>query len=124
MPRNISFFLTTPQFIAGTKDVTRRMGWAFAKVGDVMMAVEKGQGLGKGGKVRQLGLIKLVDVRQEALGLLVDDLVYGWKETAREGFPVGTRYSDPFKFIQFFVSSHKGCSPLSIITRLEFVKLK
>lgn len=27
MARNISFALTTPQFIARTKTVTRRMGW-------------------------------------------------------------------------------------------------
>lgn len=29
--RNISFALTTPQFLAGNKTVTRRMGWKFLK---------------------------------------------------------------------------------------------
>jgi hypothetical protein len=120
MPRNISFFLTTPQFIAGTKDVTRRMGWAFAKAGDELMAVEKGQGLGKGGKVRKLGLIRLVDVRREPLSDMTVSRHYGYSELIREGFPDKT----PEWFVDMFCASHKGCAPHSTITRLEFLKLK
>lgn len=45
MPRNISFALTTPQFRARTKWVTRRLGWLFLKPGDTLMGVEKGMGL-------------------------------------------------------------------------------
>jgi hypothetical protein len=36
--RNMSFFLTTAQFLDGTKDVTRRKGWRFLKPGDRFMA--------------------------------------------------------------------------------------
>ena len=67
MPRNISFALTTPQFLDGSKDVTRRMGWRYLRAGDVLMAVEKSQGLGKGGKIKRLGLIKVIDARREPL---------------------------------------------------------
>ncbi len=59
MPRNISFSMTTPQFIDGSKTVTRRMGWKFLKPGDVLCAVEKGMGLKKGEKVKRLGHIKI-----------------------------------------------------------------
>ena len=36
MPRNISFALTTPQFLDGSKDVTRRNGWLMLKTGDIL----------------------------------------------------------------------------------------
>lgn len=32
--KNISFSITTPQFVDGSKDVTRRWGWYTAKAGD------------------------------------------------------------------------------------------
>lgn len=120
MPRMISFSMTTPQFIAGTKDVTRRMGWMTAKSGDVLMAVEKAMGLGKGGKVKQLGLIRLIDVRREPLREMIDrDDGYGFDEAVREGFP----HCSPPMFVDFFCKGHKGCEPGSIVTRIEFVKI-
>lgn len=39
MPRNISFSLTEPQFLDGTKDVTRRMGWKSLQAGVELVAV-------------------------------------------------------------------------------------
>lgn len=53
--RNISFFLTTQQYIDYLKDITRRFGWITLLPGQHLMAVEKAQGLGKGGKIRKLG---------------------------------------------------------------------
>lgn len=41
MPRNISFSMTEPQFVDGSKDVTRRMGWKWLKPGDRIMGVRK-----------------------------------------------------------------------------------
>lgn len=119
MPRLISFFLTTPQFIAGTKDVTRRTRWLNAKIGMELMGVEKAQGLGKGGKVNRLGLIRLVDVRRERLDEMTADPVnYGIRECIREGFPGKT----PAQFVEFFCDAN-GCNAWDTITRLEFVKL-
>lgn len=116
--RNISFSMTTPQFIAGTKDVTRRMGWLFLKAGDILQAVEKSQGLGKGGKIKRLGAIRVVNVRREVLDAISDDLVYGRHEVDREGFPeMGIN-----EFVMFFCGGHRGCQPHSIITRIEFVR--
>jgi len=118
--RNISFMLTTQQIRNRTKTVTRRIGWSFLKVGAELQAVEKSQGLGKGGRIKRLCVIRVTSVRPEPLGALVEDLVYGFKETALEGFPVGSRYSDPFKFINFFCSSHRHCTPATIVNRIEF----
>lgn len=119
MPRMISFSMTTPQFIDGTKDVTRRMGWLNAKAGDELMAVEKAMGLGKGGKVKRLGMIRLTDVRREPLDRMADDLPYGRREVDREGFPqMGIN-----EFVMFFCNGHKGCKPQSVVTRLEFERI-
>lgn len=120
--RNISFTLTTPQFIAGTKDVTRRMGWLFLKPGDMLQAVEKSQGLGKGGKIKRLGVIRVADVRREPLNQICANLAYGFAETVREGFPAGHDLYDPTTFMLFFCDTHKGCKPHTIITRIEFMK--
>jgi hypothetical protein len=120
MPRNISFMLTTPQFLDGSKDVTRRNGWAFLKAGDVLCGVEKSQGLGKGGKIKRLGMIRVKDVRREPLRAITDNLHYGFTETVREGFPHPHPKFYPSEFVEFFCKSHKGVTPDSTITRIEF----
>lgn len=118
--RNISFSLTKEQFLDGTKDVTRRMGWLNAKAGDVLQAVEKAMGLKKGEKIKPLGLIRLTDVRSERLSELTDrDDGYGFEEVRREGFP----HCSPPLFVDFFCKSHSKCTPDSIITRIEFERL-
>lgn len=119
MPRNISFSMTTPQFLAGTKDVTRRLGWENLKAGDTLRAVKKCMGLKKGEKMEPLGLIRVVDVRRETLDIISTDLVYGRREVDREGFPeMGIN-----EFVMFFCRGHTGCFPEREITRIEFVKI-
>jgi hypothetical protein len=119
MPRMISFSMTTPQFIDGTKDVTRRIGWLRLKEGDILMAVEKAMGLGKGGTVKRLCLIQAIDVRRESLRRMVDDRPYGMEECRREGFPQMTTAD----FVWFFCEGHKGCTPETIVTRIAFRKV-
>lgn len=46
--RLMSFSLTTAQYRAGTKDVTRRLGWEYLKAGDRIMGCEKVMGRRKG----------------------------------------------------------------------------
>lgn len=115
--------MTTPQFLAGAKDVTRRMGWEKLKAGDVLCAVKKAMGLKKGEKMESLGFIRVVDVRREALSLLTDDLDYGFAETKREGFPQGHDYHWPSAFVDFFCRGHAGAFPEREVTRIEFVKI-
>lgn len=116
MPRNISFALTTKQFLDRSKDVTRRVGWLTAKAGQDLCGVKKAMGLRPGEKLERLGMIRLVNVRREQLRRMTDDVGYGKRECEREGFPDMA----PFQFVEFFCRSHKGCTPETLITRLEF----
>lgn len=110
MPRNISFSMTEPQFLDGTKDVTRRMGWLRLQTGDVLMACRKCMGLKPGETIVRLGEITVLSVRREPLDAITLD------DVRREGFPGMT----PEQFIAFFCKGHAGCRPDSIVTRIEF----
>ncbi len=107
--RLISFFLTTPQFLDGSKTVTRRLGWKNVKPGDRLMAVRKSQGRKKGEPVERLGEIEVLSVCREPL-YRVDR-----KDTTREGFPTLT----PGEFVDMFCK-HMGCTSLTEVTRIEF----
>lgn len=120
MPRHLSFALTKEQFRARTKTVTRRNGWRFLKAGDVLCGVEKSQGLGKGGKIVRMGMIRVVDVRREAMRAMVDDTNYGREECRREGFGEHPLLSDPVEFVNWFCACHRGCTPDTEITRIAF----
>lgn len=117
--RAISFALTTPQFLDGSKDVTRRMGWRFLKPGDRLIACEKAMGLGKGGKRKDLGVIEITRVERQPLDRMLHAIAWGREECRREGFPDMT----PEQFVSFFCASHKGCLPWSDITRIEFRRI-
>jgi hypothetical protein len=109
--RNISFSLTTPQFIDGTKDVTRRLGWTFLKPGDHLMGCEKCQGI-KPGELVRLGEIEVVSVRRECLNKITAD------DCRREGFPQLT----PKQFVDMFCE-HMACTIDKIVTRIEFKRV-
>lgn len=127
--RLMSFSLTTPQILSRQKTVTRRMGWTFLKPGDLVQAVEKGMGLKKGEKVRRLAVLRVVDVRIEPLSRLLPErgrgylqprqpmeMAYAFRELEREGFRHLTRQ----QFVSMFCKSHKGCTPDTEVTRIEF----
>lgn len=108
--RQMSFALTTPQILDRSKTVTRRLGWTFLKPGDRVQAIEKGQGLKKGEHVRKLAVLRICSVRQEPLNRIYAD------DVLREGFPA-MHWSD---FVRMFCRSHKGCTPSTVVTRIEF----
>lgn len=112
MPRYISFSMTTPQFLAGTKDVTRRMGWKTLKAGDDLIAAKKCMGLKAGEKVEVLGTIRIVSVRREPLEDITPE------DVVREGFPDWSTE----RFIAFFCAGH-SCQPEDIVTRIEFARV-
>lgn len=115
MPRNISFSLTTAQFRAKTKTVTRRLRWDSLKVGDVLMGVEKAMGLKPGEKMVRLGQIRVIDARNEPLQRMIDDPEYGKEEAAKEGFPEMTGA----EFVAMFCK-HMQCEPSYAPKRIEF----
>lgn len=118
--RNMSFALTAPQILSRSKCVTRRLGWTFLKPGELFCAIEKGQGLKKGEKVRRLTLLRVKSVRREPLRRLLTDRAYGLIECILEGFADPHALSEPAEFVRFFCKTHKGCRPHSVITRIEF----
>ena len=108
--RNMSFMLTTDAMRRRLKMVTRRIGWDFLKVGDVVMAVEKCQGLKKGETVKKLYPIRILDIRRENLFRITPS------DVVLEGFP-NMNVRD---FIEMFCASHKGCHASTIVNRIEF----
>ena len=120
--RNISFFLTTEQIKNRTKTVTRRLGWwknlkngkPLLKYGDFLQACRKCQGLGKGGKIEKLCVIRVVSVYQHKLDELVNWNI-GQEEVNKEGFP----HMTPQQFVDFFCEANK-CKPDIHVTRIEF----
>jgi hypothetical protein len=119
--RNISFSLTTKQFRARTKDVTRRMGWLHLKPGDRLMGCEKCMGRKPGEPLVRLGEIEVVSAHREPIRRMIKEIKWGQDECRREGFP----HLNPYEFVTFFCESHGlKVGPLgstdAIITRIEF----
>jgi hypothetical protein len=112
--RNMSFSMTKEQFIDGSKDVTRRVGWWFLKPGDRVMAVEKAMGLQKGEKIKSLGLIEIVSTRAEPLNHITDE------DCVREGFP----HFSPLDFVQMLCQHYKNVTETTTVNRIEFKRVK
>lgn len=111
--RLMSFSITTEQMYAGTKDVTRRLGWWKLAPGEQLCAVEKAMGLRKGEHVKRIGIIEVVSIRQEQLWHITSE------DVIREGFPemsIG-------EFCAMFARSHGYCGFDTIINRIEFKRL-
>jgi hypothetical protein len=114
--RNMSFALTTAQVLARQKTVTRRVGWTCLKPGDLIQAIEKGQGLKKGEKVKRLAVLRVEKVNREWMSGF-RQRPDAEQECAREGFPNYT----PAQFYTFFRSSHPDPSNDDLlVTRIEF----
>lgn len=111
--RNMSFFMTTPQYRDRTKNVTRRLGWDNLKPGECFMGIVKGQGLKKGEKVEKLHPSRCLSNRREPVSAITQE------DVVREGFPRWT----PAEFVNFFCRGNK-CSPDQIINRIKFEHLE
>ena len=110
MARRMSFSMTEPQLMDGSKDITRRLGWAWLRAGDLLTAIRKGMGLKRGEKQVVLCEIQVVSARRERLDAIDQD------DCRREGFPDLT----PAQFVAFFCNANRGCKPHTILTRIEF----
>ena len=107
--RNMSFALTTAQFRRREKTVTRRLGWANLKPGEIVMGVVKCQGLKKGETVEKLGPIRILSVTREDLWAMA------LSDCAKEGFP----HMTTGEFIEMF-SKHNKCDDYATVTRIEY----
>jgi hypothetical protein len=119
--RYMSFALTEQQMHDRIKTVTRRLGWLKLKVGDQVQPARKCMGLRRGESIELIGSpIEIVGVRREPLRLLTDMLGYGYEEIEKEGFAEHPTYRFPSEFVAMFCASHRGCTPNSVVTRIEF----
>jgi hypothetical protein len=117
--RNISFSLTEQQFLHGTKDVTRRIGWAKLKPGYRLMACRKCMGLKPGENIVRLGEIEVFSIRREPLNRMSANAAYGRAEAIREGFPEMTGA----QFVEMFRRHMSVHDPRQIVTRIQFRRI-
>ncbi len=118
--RNMSFALTTPQFRARHKFVTRRLGWWNLEPGDLLCGVVKGMGLKPGEQIQRLGIIIVTSAVPEPLRRMTDDIDYGFREIALEGYENHPQFGWPSTWVPMFCNSHKGCTPETEINRIAF----
>lgn len=103
---------TKAQFLDGSKDVTRRIGWRWLTAGTELRAVEKAMGLRKGEKQVALGTIRVRRVTAEPLDAITKD------ECRREGFPE----MSPAEFVAMFCKANQ-CAPDVMVRRIEFERV-
>lgn len=115
MPRNMSFSLTTEQYLARTKTVTRRFGWRDLPPGKVVNGVKKAMGLKKGEKIERLGQHRIVSNEAESLQRMLDDEEYGRSECVKEGFPG----MEPAEFVAMLLK-HNGKTMADLPQRIEY----
>jgi hypothetical protein len=105
----MSFSLTTEQVRNRTKTVTRRFGWWILRPGDRVMAIEKGQGLKKGEKVKYICEIEIVSARREQ----IKDMPAG--DCMLEGF----MELSVSEFVEM-LCNHAHKKPTDVVNRIEF----
>lgn len=110
MPRLMSVALTEQQVRDRAKDVTRRMGWLHLREGETITLCRKVMGRKAGEPLVKIVDVEIVSIRREQLCAITDD------EVRREGF----EWFSTWEFIEFFCSTHKGCTPTSEVTRIEW----
>ncbi|MGV9838027.1 hypothetical protein ACWDUL_28035 [Nocardia niigatensis] len=114
MSRLMAVSLTESQVRDRSKTVTRRMGWRNLRPGERLTLCRKVMGRRRAdGRVEPL--VRIVDVEvlavgRERLGAITPD------EVVAEGFPEMT----PAQFVEFFCGSHRGCTPDSTVTRIQW----
>lgn len=107
--RNMSFALTTKQYLNRTKTVTRRDAWRFLKPGDRFMGVKKAMGLKEGEQIVKFEASIVLSVREEPLSAITQS------DVIKEGFPNWS----PQEFIDF-LCKESGCTPEKTFNRIEF----
>jgi len=105
----MSFSETTQQVLDRTKTVTRRLGWENLKPGELIQAIEKGQGLKKGEKVRRLCVLRIVSNQRERLDAIRK------RDCRLEGFPEHS----PREFVRMFCRLN-CCEVWQMVNRIEF----
>jgi hypothetical protein len=80
------------------------------KEGDRLTLCRKVMGRRKGEPLERITDVRVVSVRRERLDTITA------ADLAAEGFPGWT----PGEFVEFFCGSHKGCTPATEVSRIEW----
>lgn len=136
LPRLMAVALTLPAVHARRKTVTRRLGWAFIREGDVIDLVEKSMGRRHGEPVVYVARVRIVSVRRERLNAITDAEVdregfgpYGDPHPHQEWWPPGSvppaEVHGPAAaaFVDFFTASMR-CHAETLVTRIEWEYLE
>src|SRR4028118_1031415 len=116
----ISFAHVADYVRAREKTVTRRYNmWKDLKPGTQLRACVKTRGVRRENQ-DELAAILVTDVRFEPLRRMLDEPRYGRAEIRREGFAEHPELHVPAAWVTWFCQTHRGCTPDSVITRLEF----
>lgn len=110
MPRLMSVSLTEDAVRARAKTVTRRLGWLMLRPGDRLTLCRKVMGRRKGEPLVRICDVEVVSIRRERL----DKITPG--DVGREGFP---RWNAR-QFVEFFCETHRGATPETVVTRIEW----
>lgn len=110
MARLMSVAHTTQQVRDQTKTVTRRAGWLMLKPGDELTLCPKVRGRRADDPLERIVTVTVTSVRRERLNAITPE------DVAAEGFP---RMS-PEEFTGFFCATHRGVTPASLVTRIEW----
>lgn len=113
--RRISFMMTLPSVLDGTKTVTRRIGWWSLKPGVQLAACSKSMGFKKGEKAPPpVAYIRVVSVSRERLHAII-----GYANPFEELRAEGLGHLTPMEFIEGFCRLNR-CKPWSLVNRIEF----
>lgn len=118
MPRLMSVAFTEDAVVERRKTVTRRKGWTFLKPGDRLTLCRKVMGRKPGEPLVRLVDVEVVDVRREALYLVVED-----GELTAEGFPELEAANADGAGAREFVARYftpQGVGMLDVVTRVEW----
>jgi hypothetical protein len=110
MPRLMSVSLTKDAVRDRRKSVTRRMGWLHLTPGTRLTLCRKVIGRRAGDPLVRIVDVEVLDVRRERLAAICPE------DVEAEGFPDMT----PEEFVEFFCSTHKGCTPDTFVTRIRW----
>ncbi|MEV6073391.1 hypothetical protein AB0L82_43175 [Nocardia sp. NPDC052001] len=114
MSRLMAVSLTEPQVRDRSKTVTRRTGWRNLRAGQRITLCRKVMGRRRrDGSVEPLVRItdvEILEVTPERLADITRD------EVVAEGFPE----MNPQEFVEFFCRTHRGCTPDSTVTRIQW----
>lgn len=106
--RLMAVSMTEDAVVARTKTVTRRLGWANVRVGEVLQLARKVMGRRAGEPLVIVARVRVVAHSWERLDTITA------AEVAREGLPM-----TPAEFVAFFCAGH-GCEPGTVVHRIEW----